>query len=191
MDIETLWEELIFEVGSLGPLVKSGDKKVFIGSGNREGDLLFVGDDSELYLDEELRVNPGSSGEFLIKLCDVVGMIPEDYYITTLTKSSLKYREYFENDQEHLQELLNMQIALINPKIVVALGQGVASTLLGREVDFLKEKGKILKWMGDVKLLITYDPNFAKKSRDVAGKKSPVAVEFWNDLKTLKNYIEN
>ena len=162
MDIENLWEELIFEIGSLGPLVKSGDKKVFIGSGNRTGDILFIGDDPELYLDEELRVNPGSSGEFLFKLCDIVGMTPEDYYVSTLTKSNLKYREYFDNDQEHLLELLNMQIALINPKVVVALGQGVASALLGRDVDFLKEKGKIMDWMGDIKFFITYDPNFAK-----------------------------
>ncbi|MGL4533853.1 MAG: uracil-DNA glycosylase family protein [Fusobacteriaceae bacterium] len=190
MDMENLWEELIFEIGSLGPLVKAGDKKVFIGSGNRQADILFVGDEPDLYLDEELRVNSGSSGEFLFKLCDIVGMTPEDYYVSTLTKSNLKYKDYFDNDQEHLLELLNMQIALINPKVVVALGQGVASALLLRDVEFLKEKGKIMNWMGDVKFFITYDPNFAKKSRDAGGKKSPVAVEFWNDLKILKNYIE-
>jgi len=38
--------------------------------------------------------------------------------------------------------------------------------------------------------LATYDANFAKKSRDDGGKRSKVAVEFWGDLKTIKNAIE-
>jgi DNA polymerase len=188
MEIKELWEELIFELGSMESNNKN--KNILIGSGNKKADILFIGDDSDLYIDEELRVKADSSGEFLFKLCDIVEMLPEDYYITTLTKTSLKYKEYFENDQKILKELLEMQIALINPKIVVALGAITASLLLGREVEFLKEKGKVLKWIGNTKVLITYDPNFAKKSRESSGKNSPVAVEFWNDLKVIKTYIE-
>ena len=189
-EIDNFWEELKFEVGSLGKAYGDiGDKKLLIGSGNREADILFVGDDSELYQNEDLKVAPSSSGEFLIKLCDIEGITPDDYYITTLAKKDCKFSEYMEEDREQLRELLKLQIALIKPKIVVALGMEAAENLLGRDVKMSEERGKITQWIGGIKLLITYDVNFVKKSRNEAGKKSKAALEFWNDLKTLKQEL--
>ena len=188
-EIEKLLEELKFEIGTTDVL-KDSNEKIVLGTGNFYGKVLFVGDDSNLYIDENLKVRPGSSGEFLIKLCDIVGLLPEDYYITTLTKSEKNYRELEERDKRDLKEYLMMQISLMNPEVIVALGQDVAELLLEREFKFLQEKGKILDWRGNIKLLATYDANFAKKSRDDGGKRSKVAVEFWGDLKTIKNAIE-
>lgn len=188
-EIEKLLEELKFEIGTTDVL-KDSNEKIVLGTGNFYGKVLFVGDDSNLYIDENLKVRPGSSGEFLIKLCDIVGLLPEDYYITTLTKSEKNYRELEERDKRDLKEYLMMQISLMNPEVIVALGQDVAELLLEREFKFLQEKGKILEWRGNIKLLATYDANFAKKSRDDGGKRSKVAVEFWGDLKTIKNVIE-
>lgn len=185
-EIEKLLEELKFEIGTTDVL-KDSNEKIVLGTGNFYGKVLFVGDDSNLYIDENLKVRPGSSGEFLIKLCDIVGLLPEDYYITTLTKSEKNYRELEERDKRDLKEYLMMQISLMNPEVIVALGQDVAELLLEREFKFLQEKGKILEWRGNIKLLATYDANFAKKSRDDGGKRSKVAVEFWGDLKTIKN----
>ncbi|WP_407536092.1 uracil-DNA glycosylase family protein [Cetobacterium somerae] len=188
-EIEKLLEELKFEIGTTDVL-KDSNEKIVLGTGNFYGKVLFVGDDSNLYIDENLKVRPGSSGEFLIKLCDIVGLLPEDYYITTLTKSEKNYRELEERDKRDLKEYLMMQISLMNPEVIVALGQDVVELLLEREFKFLQEKGKILEWRGNIKLLATYDANFAKKSRDDGGKRSKVAVEFWGDLKTIKNAIE-
>lgn len=188
-EIEKLLEELKFEIGTTDAL-KDSNEKIVLGTGNFNGAVLFVGDDSNLYIDENLKVRPGSSGEFLIKLCDIVGLLPESYYITTLTKSEKNYRELEERDKRDLKEYLMMQVSLMNPKIIVALGQDVAELLLEREFKFLQEKGKVLDWKGDIKLLVTYDANFAKKSRDDGGKRSKVAVEFWGDLKTIKNTTE-
>ncbi len=188
-EIERLLEELKFEVGGTDAL-KNTKEKIILGTGSFAGNIMFIGDDSSLYIDENLKVKPGSSGEFLIKLCDIVGLSPDEYYITTLTKSEKNYRELEEKDKRDLKEYLMMQISLMNPKIVVALGQDVAELLLDREFKFLQEKGAVFNWKGDIKLLVTYDANFAKKSRDDGGKRAKVAVEFWGDLKTVKNSIE-
>lgn len=189
MEKESLWEELRFEIASIESL-KENREKILLGSGNREGSILFIGDDAELYISDDLKVAAGSSGEFLIKLCDIVDIMPDSYYVTTLSKTHYKYRELGEREKKELKEYLDMQIALINPKVIVALGQEVAELLLDREVKFLQERGEILNWRGNIELLITYDANFAKKSRDDGGKKSKVAVEFWNDLKTAKKALE-
>lgn len=189
-EIDELWETIKFEVGGLGTVHGSGtDGKLLIGSGNREASILFIGDDPDLYQNEDLKVASGSSGEFLIKLCDIEGIYPEEYYITTLAKKECKFREYMEEEQEQLRELLDMQIALIKPSIVVALGPEVARILLKREVKIGEERGKITEWIGGIKLLITYDVNFVKKSRNDSGKKSKVAIDFWGDLKLLKGEI--
>ena len=82
-----------------------------------------------------------------------------------------------------------MQIALIKPKIIVSLGTEVAETLLKRDVKLGEERGKFFDWIGGIKVFVTYDVNFVKKSRNEAGKKSKAALEFWNDLKTLKQEL--
>lgn len=190
-EIDNFWEEIKFEVGILGKTYGDiAERKVLVGSGNREGKILFVGDDPDLYQNEDLKVAPSSSGEFLIKLCDIEGIEPENYYITTLAKRDCKFSEFMDEEKEQLKELLNMQIALIKPKIIVALGAEVAENLLGRDVKLGEERGKILEWIGGIKLFITYDVNFVKKSRNEDGKKSRAALEFWNDLKILKQELD-
>lgn len=189
-EIDNFWEEIKFEVGILGKTYgDTAERKVLVGSGNRAGKILFIGDDPDLYQNEDLKVAPSSSGEFLIKLCDIEGIEPENYYITTLAKRDCKFSEFMDEEKEQLKELLNMQIALIKPKIIVALGAEVAENLLGRDVKLGEERGKVLEWIGGIKLFITYDVNFVKKSRNEDGKKSRAALEFWNDLKTLKQEL--
>lgn len=144
-EIDNFWEEIKFEVGILGKTYgDTAERKVLVGSGNREGKILFIGDDPDLYQNEDLKVTPSSSGEFLIKLCDIEGIEPENYYITTLAKRDCKFSEFMDEEKEQLKELLNMQIALIKPKIIVALGAEVAENLLGRDVKLGEERGKIL-----------------------------------------------
>ncbi|MGL6153622.1 MAG: uracil-DNA glycosylase family protein [Cetobacterium sp.] len=188
MDKDILWDELKFEIGTIEGLIDKS-KNVLLGSGNQEGEILFIGDSNDLYVDERLKVNASSAGEFLIRLCDIVDITPDEYYITNLTKSNYKYRELMEKEQEILREYLDMQIALINPKLIIAMGEDVAEIILERKINFLKERGKIQEWKGNIKVLITYDADFAKKSRDNGGKKSKVALDFWNDLKIAKESI--
>lgn len=171
-DIDNFWEELKFEVGVIGKnYANENNSNVLIGAGKRDGDILFIGDDPDLYQNEDLRVMPGTSGEFLIKLCDIEEITPDDYYITTLSKKNCKFSDLMEDDKKSLKELLDMQIALIKPKIIVTLGNEAAETLLGREVKIQEERGKALDWIGGIKLILTYDVNFVKKSRKESGKK--------------------
>ena len=102
----------------------------------------------------------------------------------------MKYRELFDDEKRKLKDLLDMQIALIEPKIIVALGQDTAELLFEKEIDMGSMRGEIQQWRGGIKVITTYDVNFAKKSRDSSGKKSKVALDFWNDLKTVKRLLD-
>ena len=119
-------EEIRFEIETLNKNIGIKNYDTIIGSGNKEGDVLFIGDDSLLYETEDLKVKIGSTGEFLIRLCDFAEISPDNYYITTLTKNPEKYRKLFEKHQDRLKELLHMQIALVEPKVIVTFGQDTA-----------------------------------------------------------------
>lgn len=184
------WEEIRYEVELLiRKYTSSNEKKILIGSGNNKGKILFIGDDYDLYLNEDLKVLSGSSGEFLIKLCDLEEITPQDYYITTLAKSNFKYLELLEEDRAFLQELLHMQIALQKPKLIVTLGSQSYTTLTGKEIKLSSGNRNIENWIGNIKILPTYDVNFVKKSRNESGKKSKIALEFWSDLKKVREFL--
>ncbi|MDR1831748.1 MAG: uracil-DNA glycosylase [Fusobacteriaceae bacterium] len=190
-NFEELWEDLLFELKNLkNPFPDLRDGDVIAGSGNRNGKIVFVGDDPGLYDDGDLKATPGSSGEFLYKLCDYEGIDASSYYVTTLTKRRCKYRDFLEKDQETLKELLDMQLSLLNPRIIVALGTDAANALFSKEMDFAKIRGTVMELFGDTKILVTYDAAFAHKNRMDFGKEAPLAKAFWNDLKTLKKELD-
>lgn len=86
-EIMELWEELKFEVGTIGnELIPKDKREVLIGMGDRKAPILFIGNDTDLYLAEDYKVSPNSSGEFFLKLLDMIEILPEMYYVTTLSK---------------------------------------------------------------------------------------------------------
>jgi len=175
-EISELWEDLKFEAGSIGnELLPKDRQEVYIGMGDRNADILFIGNDPKLYLAEDYKVEAQSSGAFLIRLLDVVEYLPETYYITTLSKREIKIKNFNEEERKKLIDLLFMQILLISPKIVVFLGKEVAQ--LG----------------GDIETYLTYDVETVIKARNDSGKKAVVALNFFNDIKNVKerlNYYE-
>ncbi|WP_319369953.1 uracil-DNA glycosylase [uncultured Ilyobacter sp.] len=191
LEIRELWEELKFDLGGMKIPRLDGikDKKLLLGGGNAKGEVLFIGDDPDLFEDENMRVLPGTSGEFFIKLCDLADLSPEKYYITNISKCILKWRELSEDEQEVMKEYLDMQIALIKPKIIVALGPEVVAVLLREESNIANVRGKVYNWEGGIKVIPTYDPGYVKRVRGVDGKKARPAVEFWNDLKMIKSEL--
>lgn len=186
-----LWEELKFEVGTIGnDLIPKDKREVLIGMGERTAPILFVGNDVDLYIAEDYKVAPNSSGEFLLKLLDIVEILPNMYYITTLSKREVKFKNFMDEDKKKLVDLLFMQIALIEPEIVVFLGKESAQAILGREIDFDKERGDFKDWRGNIQTLITYDIETVIRARNDEGKKSIVATNFWNDIKNIKVRLE-
>jgi len=53
-----------------------------------------------------------------------------------------------------------VQIKLINPKIIIALGKDVSNFLLNNTLPMKDMRGKIFEYMGNIKLLSTYHPAF-------------------------------
>ncbi|WP_022818806.1 uracil-DNA glycosylase family protein [Fusobacterium russii] len=192
-EIMELWEEMKFEVGIIGTeLIPKDKREILIGMGNRTAPILFIGNDPELYLAEDYKVAINSSGEFLLKLLDIVEITPDMYYVTTLAKREVKFKHFInEEDRKKLLDILFMQIGLIAPKIIVFLGNDTAQTVLGKEIDFNKERGEFFSWKGEIDTFITYDIETVIKARNDEGKKAITATNFWNDIKAIKARLDD
>jgi DNA polymerase len=190
MNIEDLWEELKFEIDTYRVEVLENKKgKTVLGAGSRKSDIMFVGDDPNLFEDEHGTTLPGSSGEFFYKLCNLVYLKKEDIYITNLGKCNCKLNDLNEKDREKFREYLDMQIALIKPKIVVALGQEVAKFLLRDETLKINEvRGKIYNWDGNIKLMAIYDPAYLL--RETSREKRSPRWFAWKDMENLKRELQ-
>lgn len=190
-ELAELWEDLKFEVGTVGNDLLPKDKQgVLVGMGNRKADILFIGNDPKLYENENYKVEPKSSGEFFLKLLDIAEYLPDTYYITTLSKREVKFKNFSPEEKAKLLDLLYMQIALISPKIVVFLGKDVAQEILSENINFEEERGAFKKWRGDIDTYLTYEIETVIIARNDSGKKSVVATNFWTDIKNIKARLD-
>ena len=119
------------------------------------------------------------------------GIIEEINQINNDRIIKFKIKNFDEEEKKILLDLLNMQIALISPKIIVFLGKEVAQMIENREVDLEKERGKFKKWKGDIDCYLTYDVETVIKARNESGKKAAVATNFWLDIKNIKERLDH
>lgn len=79
-----------------------------------------------------------------------------------------------------------VQIKLINPTIIIALGKDVSNFLLNNTLPIKDMRGKIFDYMGDIKLLSTYHPSFIVRSGGITSRYFQTVVE---DFKQVYKYM--
>jgi len=173
-------------------LHKQGRKQIVFGVGNPRADLMFVGEGPGA--DEDTQGEPfvGRAGQLLNNMIKAMGIRREDVYIANVVKCRPPGNRTPERDEcETCSPFLMRQIAVVKPKVVVALGAVAAKTLLamnapmselrGRFYDFMPS-GVRSAWPG-TKLAVTYHPAFLL--RDPRQK-----VEAWKDLQMVMKFLE-
>jgi len=190
MNTDNLWEELNFEINTCKILKKEEkDSKVLLGGGNKKSNLLFIGDDPNLFEDENLRVGKNTSGAFFKNLYDLVDLSTDSFFMTNIVKCNLKLKDLSKEEKEKYFEILDMQIALINPKIIVTMGQEATRFLLrDKSLKISEVRGKSFDWDGGIKIIPIYDPSFLIRSHDK--KKGSPKWLTWKDMENIKELIK-
>jgi len=142
-------------------LAKSRKNTVF-GEGNPNADLMFVGEGPGAREDETGKPFVGRAGALLTKIIEnVLHLKRSDVYIANIVKCRPP-----NNRVPTLEEVsackpyLMDQIALIKPKIIVALGSTSYHHLTDDyDMPISKIRGEVLEY-GDAKLIPTYHPSF-------------------------------
>jgi DNA polymerase len=157
----------------------SSRKNTVPGEGNpNRPDILFVGEGPGA--DEDLQGRPfvGAAGQLLDKMIAGMGYKREEVFIANIVKCRPPgNRVPMPEEMNACVPYLKAQIALIKPKIIVALGKTAVQGLLQQDVAITKFRGTWCKYEG-IDLMPTYHPAFLLRSPDRKG-------EAWADLKAV------
>ncbi len=162
-------------------LCKTRTNCVF-GTGNRNADLLFVGEAPGEQ--EDLSGIPfvGRAGQLLDKFLYAVDIDREDVYIANILKCRPpKNRDPLPEEEDACIDYLREQVALINPKVIVCLGRISAMRLIKPDFKITKEHGQWFK-KGNYLMTAVYHP--AALLRDPRKKE-----DMLEDMKRIKEKL--
>ena len=184
-DLSTRWQELHDACASCEkcPLAASRTNCVF-GVGNKNADILFVGEAPGEQ--EDLSGIPfvGRAGQLLDKFLYAVDIDREDIYIANILKCRPpKNRDPLPAEEDACMDFLREQVRLIKPKIIVCLGRIAAMRLIRPDFKITKEHGQ---WFEKGSFLMTAVYHPALLLRDPRRKE-----EMLIDMKNIKKKLDS
>ncbi|MCK6395311.1 uracil-DNA glycosylase [Zoogloea sp.] len=151
-------------------------KQAVPGVGDRQADWLFVGEGPGAEEDERGEPFVGQAGRLLDAMLARIDLKRgEDVYIANAVKCRPP-----NNRTPEAAELaacfpyLQRQIALIRPRLIVALGRPAAQALLNEEVRIAASRGKLFSH-NDIPVVVTYHPAYLLRNLQDKAKA-------WEDL---------
>jgi uracil-DNA glycosylase family 4 len=140
------------------PLGDVRTRAVF-GVGSPTADLMFVGEAPGFHEDAKGEPFVGAAGQLLTKLIESkLGMKRSDVYIANVLKCRPPgNRDPRPDEVESCSPFLARQLELVNPRLIVALGNFAAHLLTGTQTGISRLRGKRFTYEGRT-LLCTYHP---------------------------------
>lgn len=180
------WDELETACKSCKKCVLSETRtNVVFGIGNREAEVMFVGEGPGEQ--EDLTGEPfvGRGGQLLDDMLKIIGLDRKKniYIANTVKCRPPNNRDPHNTEREACKGWLRAQYALIKPKIIVCLGRISAAELIGGDFKITRDHGK---WYDKdtVKIMALYHP--AALLRDPHRR-----PETFEDLKELERTIKS
>ena len=173
------WEELEASIKNCSQCkLCNGRNNIVFGTGNKEADLMFIGEGPGA--DEDAQGIPfvGKAGQLMNKAFQGLGIKREEVYIANIVKCRPPNNRNPENDEATAcMDYLRNQVMIIKPKIIVLLGNVALKNILGEEYGITKARGKWVEKKG-IKYMPTFHPAALLRNENMK-------IDFWNDLKRV------
>lgn len=102
----------------------------------------------------------GDGGKYLRKALDAAGYKPDDVYVTNVIKCRPpESRKPSKQEISNCSGFLLKQIEIVNPKVVVALGEVAAKLLLPKVTSVSSVRGQVLGGWGRA-IVVTWHPSY-------------------------------
>lgn len=184
------WEELQARVEScrLCDLHKARTRTVF-GVGNQQAELLIIGEAPGANEDRQGEPFVGRAGRLLNAMLAAIGLARDDVYIANILKSRPpNNRDPTPEEVAICTPYLQRQIALIKPKLILALGRIAAHHLLATDLPMGQLRGQEFSYgASHTPLLVTYHPAYLLRSPREKRK----AWEDFQRVTKLLNKVKN
>lgn len=165
----------------LCPLCKKRTNTV-PGQGNPSPELMFIGEGPGAKEDEQGLPFVGQSGNLLTKMIEAMGLDRDEVFITNIVKCRPpENRNPASEEMDACMPYLHEQIAILQPKVIVALGAVAVKGLLNVSTGISKLRGNWHSFQG-IDMMPTYHPAYLLRN-------PPMRKDVWNDLKEVLRRI--
>jgi uracil-DNA glycosylase family 4 len=159
-----------------------GRTQIVHSTGNRQADLMFIGEAPGA--DEDAQGEPfvGRAGQLLNKIIEAIDMKREDVFIGNVNRCRPPgNRTPTLEEAATCKQFLLREIAIVRPKVIVVLGNTACQNLLETKVGITKLRGEFQDYFG-VKVMPTFHPAYLL--RDPRKKR-----EVWEDMKKVRDEL--
>ena len=136
-----------------------GRKNVVFGVGNREADIMFIGEGPGEQEDIQGEPFVGPAGKLLDDMLSIIDLDRSKVYIANIVKCRPPHnRDPQDDEQDACIDYLRQQVLLIKPKIIVCLGRIAARKIIDPEYRITRDHGT---WINEKGVWITalYHPS--------------------------------
>lgn len=152
--------------------------------GNPQAALCFVGEAPGA--DEDASGIPfvGASGQLLDRMIAAMGLDPaKDVYVCNIIKCRPPGNRRPEPAElDACRPFFEEQLAVVSPRVIVALGNTAVAALLGTTLGITKLRGQWKLYQGSTLLMPTYHPSFLLRAGPTQAQNKR---EAWSDLQTV------
>jgi uracil-DNA glycosylase len=149
------------------------------GEGNPTADFVCVGEAPGQTEDETGRPFVGAAGQLLTKILSAIKFAREDVFICNVLKHRPPGNRTPAPDEVHAcRPFLEEQLALVQPKVILALGTSAAHALLNTTQSLGALRGRLHRYHG-IPVIVTYHP--AALLRNEAWKRPT-----WDDVQLAR-----
>jgi DNA polymerase len=171
------------------PLFTSATQTVF-GAGRSDAHIMLVGEQPGDQEDLQGKPFVGPAGQLLDRALIEAGIDRGEVYVTNAVKHFKfeprgKRRIHKKPDRPEIEACkwwLDRELAVIRPKLIVALGATAGQALYGRAVRIMAERGRVSDDPRGFRLMLTVHPSFLLRLPDPEAKEREFSA-FVADLK--------
>ena len=157
-------------------------KTIVFGQGNIDADIVFIGEGPGEEEDKTGLAFVGKAGKLLTQIIHSIGLNRKSVYICNVVKCRPPGNRNPVNDEINacLPYLLK-QIDLIQPKLIISLGNIATKSLVKDAVGIMKMRGNIIDYNG-IPLLPTFHPSYLLRN--------PSALPLvWSDMRKARQIL--
>ena len=160
---------------------------VVYGVGDPDADLLFVGEGPGFHEDQQGEPFVGAAGQLLTRMLAEIDLRREDVYIANVVKCRPPGNRDPQPDEiEACTPWLIEQVSLIQPRLIVTLGNFATKFVLNTTTGITRLRGQVFPWHGR-KVIPTFHPAAGLRS---GGEGSRQFGEFRDDLDLARRTLD-
>ena len=157
-------------------------KTIVFGRGNQRAKLFFVGECPDEVEDGTGLAFSGQAGKLLDQIVHSIGLNVHAAYLTNVVKCRPPGNRKPKADEvQTCLFILKKQIEIVEPKLIVALGNTATQALLPEAPNIARMRGKLTSYNG-IPLMPTYHPGYLLKRFSAAN-------DVWNDMRQIRQFI--